>query len=88
VIPAERHAGIDAPKSEIELTQAPQNFLDIHRIGPAPNGQLSLIFVRHDVSLPVIRFERVISENARKSPQYLPVSTTLSHKKSPADGGA
>jgi hypothetical protein len=35
----------------------------------------------------MIRFERVISENARKSPQYLPISTAP-FKKSPAKGGA
>jgi hypothetical protein len=83
VISAERHAGIDALIGEIEFAQTPQYFLDIDRIGPAPNGQSSLIVVRHVVSLLMIRFERVISENARKSPRHLAISTTPPRKKAP-----
>src|SRR5437879_6313299 len=62
VIPAVLHAGIDALVGEIEFAQAPQYFLDIDRVGPAPNPELALFFVWHAFSLPMIRSPRVISE--------------------------
>jgi hypothetical protein len=37
---------------------------------------------------PIGPFEGVISENARKSPRRLSISTTRRRKKSPANGGA
>jgi len=71
VIPAERHAGVDPLKGEIEFAQAPQHFLHIDRIGPAPDPQLSPSVVRHEVSLPMIPLRRVIPENRRKSPRRI-----------------
>ncbi len=55
VILAERHAGIDPLIGDIEFAQAPQHFLNVDRIGPAPDGELFLIAVRHALSLPMIR---------------------------------
>jgi hypothetical protein len=52
VVLAERHAGIDAPVGQVEFGQAPQHFLNIDRIGPAPDRQLALLVVRHAFSLP------------------------------------
>ncbi len=49
---AERHAGIDALIGEIELAQAPQHFLNIDRIGAAPDLEQTLMVARHDLSAP------------------------------------
>ena len=51
VVLAELHAGIDAVIGEIEFAQAPQHFLNIDRIGPAPDGELLLLVVSHAFSL-------------------------------------
>ena len=58
VVFAERHAGIDTLIGDIEFAQAPQHFLNVHRIGPAPDRELFLIAVRHALSLPMIRTSR------------------------------
>ena len=86
VIAAERHAGVDALVGEVEFAQAPQHFLHVDRIGPAPNRELSLIVVRHDVSLPMIRRSWVISEFHRKSAGR--ADNKIRREKSPASGGA
>jgi len=58
VVLAELHAGIDAIIGEIEFVQAPQHFLNIDRIGPAPDGELFLVVVGHALSLPMIGLMR------------------------------
>jgi hypothetical protein len=66
VVLAECHAGIDTLIAEIELTQAPQHFLNIDRIGPTPDLELTLMVVRHDILPPTID-QSVISEFSKKS---------------------
>src|SRR4051794_7235483 len=51
---------------QVELAQAPQHFLHIDRIGPAPDRQLALIAVRHAFLLPC-RFGPVIAKKTQKS---------------------
>lgn len=56
-VAAELHAGIDPLIGEVELAQAPQHFLHIDRIGPAPDRQsLALRHAPLPISSPFARF--------------------------------
>ena len=67
VVLAELHAGVDALIGEIEFGEAPQHFLHIDRIGPAPDGELLFLVVGHALSLPLICVDAFIAEDQRKS---------------------
>src|SRR6202022_2093666 len=79
-VAAERHAGVDALIGGIEFAQAPQYFLNINRIGPAPNLQLSLIVVRHVFSLPMIRPSGHTGISAKKRAPHVDNNNALQKK--------
>jgi hypothetical protein len=79
---AERHAGIDALIGKIELTQAPKNFLNIDRIGPPPDLELTLIVVRHDMLPRLISGRHIGIFKKKRAPLHQPVYGEARSKKS------